>query len=67
MRMGTRRRIVAGNWKMNLDLAGAVALTEAVASGATSSVYIYISYVIYVTFIAHLLLYLLLECYLNNK
>lgn len=38
MRMGTRRRIVAGNWKMNLDSAGAVALAEAVASGAASSV-----------------------------
>ena len=36
--MGIRRRIVAGNWKMNLDRAGAVALAEAVASGATSSV-----------------------------
>jgi len=36
--MGIRRRIVAGNWKMNLDRAGAVALAEAVASGATSFV-----------------------------
>ena len=36
--MGIRRRIVAGNWKMNLDRAGAVALAEAVASGATSSI-----------------------------
>jgi len=32
--MATRRRIVAGNWKMNLDHATAVALTEAVAAGA---------------------------------
>ena len=30
--MGTRRRIVAGNWKMNLDRAEAVALAEGVAS-----------------------------------
>ena len=36
--MGIRRRIVAGNWKMNLDRAGAVALAEAVSSGATSFV-----------------------------
>lgn len=36
MRMGTRRRIVAGNWKMNLDRAEAVALAESVASGANS-------------------------------
>ena len=35
--MATRRRIVAGNWKMNLDHAGAVALAQAVAAGAKSS------------------------------
>ena len=34
--MATRRRIVAGNWKMNLDHAGAVALAQAVATGAHS-------------------------------
>lgn len=32
--MATRRRIVAGNWKMNLDHTGAVGLTEGVAAGA---------------------------------
>ncbi len=32
--MAARRRIVAGNWKMNLDHATAVTLTEAVAAGA---------------------------------
>ena len=32
--MAARRRIVAGNWKMNLDHAAAVALTEGVAAGA---------------------------------
>ena len=34
--MATRRRIVAGNWKMNLDRAGAVALAQGVATGAHS-------------------------------
>ena len=34
--MAARRRIVAGNWKMNLDHAAAVALTEGVAAGAAS-------------------------------
>ena len=34
--MATRRRIVAGNWKMNLDRAGAVALAQGVAIGAHS-------------------------------
>ena len=32
--MASRRRIVAGNWKMNLDHTAAVALTEGVAAGA---------------------------------
>ena len=35
--MATRRRIVAGNWKMNLDRAGAVTLAQAVATGAKAS------------------------------
>ncbi|HEY2882357.1 MAG TPA: triose-phosphate isomerase [Pirellulales bacterium] len=30
-----RKKFIAGNWKMNLDRAGAVALAQAVASGAT--------------------------------
>jgi triosephosphate isomerase len=34
--MAARRRIVAGNWKMNLDHAAAVALTKDVAAGAAS-------------------------------
>jgi triosephosphate isomerase len=34
--MAARRRIVAGNWKMNLDHAAAVALTKDVAAGARS-------------------------------
>ena len=35
--MATRRRIVAGNWKMNLDRAGAFTLAQAVATGAQAS------------------------------